>query len=115
MNLSQGDRYCFDLNPSKCTETKKGRPCLIVSNDNYNRFLNTVLVAPISSSDKYLNQNKYLESPLFFKIQSDNVHGTVLLQHIRAVDPNIRITSGKLGSISKYDLESIQLVLKKFF
>ncbi|WP_255031992.1 type II toxin-antitoxin system PemK/MazF family toxin [Pediococcus acidilactici] len=44
MKLSQGDVIWIDLNPAKGTETKKRRPCLVVSNNHYNRYFNTVLV-----------------------------------------------------------------------
>lgn len=65
MELHQGNILFINLNPAKGTETKKERPCMVVSNDEYNRHLNTVLAIPISSSDKYQAQERFVQSPFF--------------------------------------------------
>ena len=55
----QGDIYFFDFNPSLGSEMRKVRPCVIISNNQYNSIFNTVIVMPISSSDKYQKDEKY--------------------------------------------------------
>lgn len=93
----QGDIIWVNLDPAKGTETKKTRPCIVVSNEHYNRYFNTVLVIPISSSKKYLEENKYRLSPLFFTVNHDPIQGAALLQHIRAIDP-LKRTDGSIAS-----------------
>lgn len=72
MKLKQGAILWINLDPAKGTETKKKRPCLVVSNDHYNRYFNTVLVVPISTSDKYRTLEKYVKSPLFIRDELSN-------------------------------------------
>ncbi|MBA1393311.1 type II toxin-antitoxin system PemK/MazF family toxin, partial [Lactobacillus sp. XV13L] len=83
------------------TETKKKRPCLIVSNNNYNHHFNTVLVAPISTSENYHALEKYVESPLFVAINPADIHGTALLKHIRAIDPARRSNGRVVANLSQ--------------
>lgn len=74
----------------------KKTPCVVVSNKNYNRLLNTIIVAPISSSEKYLTDKKYVDSPLFIQVpENSKIKGTILMQHLRSVDPNLRM-NGKI-------------------
>ncbi|GHP13402.1 hypothetical protein YK48G_08270 [Lentilactobacillus fungorum] len=114
MGLHQGDILFIDLNPAKGTETKKKRPCMIVSNDEYNRHFNTVLVIPISSSDKYRTQEKFIHSPFFKRIDLKTIQGTALLQHVRAVDPRIRSNGEVVGRVPVADISAVLDVLKEF-
>ncbi|KAF0387840.1 type II toxin-antitoxin system PemK/MazF family toxin [Pediococcus acidilactici] len=115
MKLSQGDVIWIDLNPAKGTETKKRRPCLVVSNNHYNRYFNTVLVVPISTAEKYRVAEKYVKSPLFIPIDQGDIQGTVLLQHVRAVDPTKRSNGQVMEKISSAEIEQISNNLQQFF
>lgn len=110
----QGDIIWVDLKPAKGSEMKKKRPCLIVSNDNYNHFFNTVIVLPISSSPKYHDDPKYQQSPFLEEIKGMNIHGTVLLQHVRAVNLKARSDGKVVDSVGLATLNSIVERLKKF-
>ncbi|OJG74069.1 hypothetical protein RV12_GL000417 [Enterococcus quebecensis] len=73
-------------------ETSKKRPYAVVSNNQYNDLLNTLIVAPISSSPKYQENTKYRESSLFIDLpDGEKINGTILLQHLRSIDSNVRI------------------------
>ena len=61
--VRQGDILFIDLNPTKGNEMAK-RPCVVVSNDYYNKSFNTILVMPLSSSKKYLEE-KFARSNAF--------------------------------------------------
>lgn len=115
MELHQGDIAYFDLNPAKGSETKKIRPCLIVSDNHYNRYFNTVVIIPISSSDKYQTEERFKKSPLYVDIQLENVKGTALLQHIRAIDSKVRLRGKIIGKIVDEDMAPIVKKLKRFF
>lgn len=112
---NQGEIYFFNLNPSLGTEEKKTRPCVVISNNDYNHYMNTVIVIPISSSEKYLKDQKYLVSPLFEKIDCNGIYGTALLQHIRTIDPSQRKNSNLKGTISNKQIETIVFNIKQFF
>ena len=115
MELHQGDILFINLNPAKGTETKKERPCMVVSNDEYNRHFNTVLVVPISSSNKYQTQERFAKSPLFKSIDLNSVHGTALLQHVRAIDPKMRSNGRVVDRLPSKLITEVSVVLKEFF
>ena len=113
--LKQGDVLWIDLNPAKGSEIKKKRPCVIISNQNYNHFFNTSLVLPISSSNKYRNNPKYTESPFFETIDLTNIHGTILLQHLRAVNILARSDGKVVDKLPAQQVKSLTARLKQFF
>lgn len=114
MIYRQGDLVFVDLNPSKGHEQNKVRPCLIISNNNYNKYFNTIIVIPISSSNKYRTEEKYIQSPIFVPINSRNIEGTALLQHIRTIDPTQRIKGNIVGHIPQNQIKSIVDTLQQF-
>lgn len=115
-HYEQGDILYVDLDPSKGVEMKKKRPCVVVSNKNYNRLLNTIIVAPISSSEKYLTDKKYLESPLFIQVpENPKIKGTILMQHLRSIVPNIRINGKNIFRLDSKMISMIQNVVLNFF
>lgn len=113
--FQQGDILWIDLDPTRGSEIKKKRPCVIISNQNYNHFFNTSLVLPISSSNKYTDNPKYVNSPLFETIDLPNVHGTILLQHIRAVNVPSRSNGKIVDRLSFQQIRSLTSRLKQFF
>lgn len=66
----EGEIFFINLESSKGNEERKTRPCIIVSNNQYNRVFNTVIVVPISSA-KNIKQKKSLGNHhfLFFLIK----------------------------------------------
>lgn len=42
--------YWVNLDPTKGSEIKKTRPCIVVSPDELNRHLNTVIIVPLTST-----------------------------------------------------------------
>ncbi|WP_415618740.1 type II toxin-antitoxin system PemK/MazF family toxin [Liquorilactobacillus sp.] len=88
---------------------------LVVSNDHYNCYFNTILVVPISTADKYRTLEKYVKSPLFIGIDKGEVHGTALLQHVRAVDPTKRSDGEIEATLSQQEISSISTKVQQFF
>lgn len=115
VKIHQGDIFWVDLEPTKGKEQQKLRPCVVVSNDKYNLIFNTAIVAPISSSSKYLTEEKYLKSPFFVPINCEEIHGAILLQHIRALDINVRSNLKKLGSLPQQQLAKVLSIIKYEF
>ena len=54
-------------------------------------FFNTVLIVLISSPKKYRVAEKSVKSPLFIEIDQDEIYAAALLQHVRAIDPTVRM------------------------
>ena len=69
--------YLTDLDPTIGSETKKVRPCLIVSPDEMNQHLNTVIIAPMSTKGR--------EYPTRVRCEFQRKQGQVVLDQIRTV------------------------------
>ena len=75
----RGDVYWGNLDPAVGVETKKKRPCLIVSNNLGNEVSNIVMIAPITSKVKEAYSYEV-------KIELDKKLGKVMLNQCRAID-----------------------------
>jgi mRNA interferase MazF len=111
----QGDIIWVDLDPARGNETKKRRPCVVVSNEHYNHYFNTILVIPISSAEKYLSIKKYQISPLFISIDHHPIYGTAMLQHIRAIDPSKRTDGKAVTRLTQKEINILSQRLVQFF
>ncbi|MBO1085616.1 MULTISPECIES: type II toxin-antitoxin system PemK/MazF family toxin [Enterococcus] len=115
--VKQGDIIFIDLGPTKGNELAKKRPCVIISNNNYNKIFNTVLVMPISSSTKYL-QEKHQRSGAFQTISDtvmNTIKGTILCQHIRSIDLSQRSNLQVVDQIDPQTKERLSEIAKYFF
>jgi len=96
MDYKRGDIVGINLNPKKGDEIGKIRPCIIISNDDENSILDTIIVLPLST--QLLDNMK----PYRFRLlKRDNLKedSDILINHIRTISKK-RVTS-KIGSISK--------------
>ncbi|KAA9356271.1 type II toxin-antitoxin system PemK/MazF family toxin [Larkinella humicola] len=78
MVIERFDVWLVSLDPTQGSEIAKTRPCLIVSPDAINQRLNTVMVAPLTSTQK-----RY---PTRVNCQFSGQAGQVALDQIRTVD-----------------------------
>lgn len=78
MNYRRFEVYLTNLDPTVGSEIRKLRPCVIISPDEMNRQLNTVIVAPLTTS---LHQY-----PFRTKCTFQDIPGMVALDHVRSVD-----------------------------
>jgi mRNA interferase MazF len=97
--------WLIDLDPSKGSEIRKTRPCLVISPDEMNEPLQTVLVAPMTTTLR----NYPTRVDLTFR----NKAGQVALDQLRAVDRQRLVR--KLGAISTKTAHSVSSVLVEMF
>jgi mRNA interferase MazF len=50
--ISQYDIVLVNLDPTIGSELKKTRPCIVLSPNEMNRYLQTIVIAPMTSSSK---------------------------------------------------------------
>jgi mRNA interferase MazF len=93
------------LDPTVGREIKKTRPCLIVSPDQMNRHISTLIVAPMTTKG-----NQY---PTRVKCKFQNVEGQVVLDQIRTIDKSRVIKV--VGSISKVTQKEVLKRLGEIF
>ena len=105
MEVKRFDVYLVSLDPTKGREIKKTRPCVVISPDEMNRYISTVIVAPMTSKG-----NNY---PTRISCQFQGVQGQVILDQIRTIDKT-RILK-KLGSLSHVTQSKILDSLSEMF
>ena len=105
LEFNQYDIVLVNLNPTLGSEIAKTRPCVIISPDEMNDNLRTIIIAPITHSDK-----KY---PTRVRVLQDAVQGWVALDQIRTIDKQ-RVVN-KLGNLSFSQLKQIKQVFKETF
>jgi len=97
--------HLISLDPTKGSEIRKTRPCLIISPDEMNKHIRTVLIAPMTSTIK--------NYPTRVTTTFQGKKGQVVLDQIRTVDKGHLIKN--LGSISKTTEEKVLEVLHENF
>lgn len=78
MVIKRFEIYFVNLDPTMGSEIKKSRPCVVISPGEVNRSLNTVIIAPLTSTIK-----KY---PTRINCTVANKPGQIVLDQIRTVD-----------------------------
>ena len=101
----RGHVYFVELDPTKGHEIFKTRPCLVVSPDELNQHLKTVIVAPMTTG----SHTYPFRVPCTFRHKS----GHVVLDQLRTVDT--RRLSGKGEAIEKSVLSQCLQVLQEMF
>ena len=76
--VSRFDVYLVNLDPTVGKEIKKTRPCVIVSPDEMNRYVRTVIVAPMTTTRR--------SYPTRVSLRFQRKDGQVVLDQLRTVD-----------------------------
>lgn len=105
MVISRFEVYLVNLDPTVGHEIKKMRPCLIVSPDEMNHHIRTVIVAPMTTKGR----SYPTRVPCRFKGKP----GQVVLDQIRTVD-SVRLAH-KLGKIDPKTASEVLSVLQEMF
>ena len=103
--FARGEVHLVGLDPTKGSEIRKTRPCLIVSPDELNRHLRTVIVAPMTTG----GQAYPWRVPCRFQSRS----GFVALDQLRTVDTERLVR--RLGRLSPVVVSEVQRVLQEMF
>ncbi len=105
MELKQYQIVLVNLDPTIGSEIKKTRPCVIISPDEMNKYLRTIIVAPMTTSSK-----KY---PTRIEVKHDGKIGWIVVDQIRTIDKQRIIKI--LSRLSKPEIRELKLVVKETF
>ncbi len=105
MVVNRFDVYLVNLDPTVGYEIKKTRPCLIISPNEMNRHIRTVIVAPMTT----VGNDYPTRVPCTFKRKI----GQIVLDQIRTVDKTRLIK--KLGIINPDTQAEVISVLQRLF
>ena len=78
MELKQYSIILVNLDPTIGAEIKKTRPCVIISPDEMNRYLGTVIVAPMTTTIR--------NYPTRVVVNHQNKIGMIAIDQIRTID-----------------------------
>lgn len=94
--------YFIDLNPTIGSEINKIRPCVIISPNEMNNALNTVIIAPLTSTIK--------PYPMRVNCKVDGKQGQIALDHLRSVDKRrLKSKFGELQNTTKNEVTNTLL------
>jgi mRNA interferase MazF len=105
VNPQRSQVWLVSLEPTLGSEINKTRPCVLISPDETNRLLRTVIVAPLTSTIK--------NYPTRLSITFQNRPSSIALDQIRTVDKSRLIK--KLGAISTNECQSVADILVEMF
>ena len=94
MVIQRFDVYLINLDPTIGSEIKKTRPCLVISPDEMNQHIATVIVAPMTT------KGRAYPTRVACRFQGKN--GQIVLDQLRTVD-KVRLVKrlGKIGAITQ--------------
>ncbi len=103
--MKRGEVWLVALDPTVGTEIQKTRPCLIVSPDEMNRHLRTVIVAPVTTGSR--------PTPFRIAVKFQGKQGLVLSEQMRVLDKARLIK--RLDKIDVVTLRAVLVVLGYMF
>ena len=105
MEIVQYQIILVNLDPTPGSEIKKTRPCVVISPNEMNKFLNTVVIAPMTTSSK--------NYPTRIEVRNDSKIGWIVLDQIRTIDKQRIIKD--LGRLTKSEIKELKSVLKETY
>jgi len=103
MEINQYAIYLVNLDPTVGHEIQKTRPCLVISPNEMNHFISTVMIAPMTTKSR--------EYPSRVPLKFQNKNAFIVLDQIRTID-KIRITK-KVGKITPEIIRKVKLVIQE--
>lgn len=101
--MNQYEVYLISLDPTIGHEIRKIRPCTILSPDEMNEHIQTVIIAPMTTQS-----HAY---PTRVALRFQNKNGWIVLDQIRTVDKRRLIR--KLGHLNQKTIRRIKSVIKE--
>lgn len=105
MALERFSVYLFKLDPTEGSEIQKTRPCCIISPDEMNHNISTVIVAPMTTRGR--------DYPTRVNCLFQKKKGQLVLDQIRTVDKSRLVK--RLGRISKETQSQVLSLLQEMF
>jgi mRNA interferase MazF len=105
MMIGQYEVFIVNLDPTVGSEIKKTRPCVVISPDEMNKYLDTVVIAPITSQSR--------SYPTRVRIDIEGNENWVVLDQVRTIDKS-RLTK-RISTLVRKEIIEIKRVIKEIF
>lgn len=103
--VNQYEIVLVNLDPTVGSEMKKTRPCVILSPKEMNKYLQTIVVAPMTSSSK--------PYPTRVKVKHKSTKGWIAIDQIRTID-RVRIIK-RYETLTDKEIDQVKSVIKETF
>ncbi len=103
MVIHQYDIFWIDLNSTMGHEINKVRPCVVLSPDEMNFNIDTIIIAPMTKKSR--------NYPTRIKIEFEKKTGCIVLDQIRVID-KIRLKE-KSGHLKEKEILEVKNILKE--
>lgn len=108
--MKQFQLFWVNLDPTIGAEMKKTRPCLIVSPDEMNAFVSTVIIVPLISVERELPTRVFIKATKQSGLKNDSY---AAIDQLKTIDKS-RVTT-PIGEISESEKHSVSETLKEMF
>ncbi len=105
MELEQYSIVLVNLDPTIGSEIKKTRPCVIISPNEINKFLRTIVVAPMTT-----NLKNY---PTRIKVKHNEKKGMIAIDQIRTIDKSRILKT--FDKLSKSEIQKCKDIIRETF
>jgi mRNA interferase MazF len=105
MEIRQYDLVLVNLAPTIGSEMKKTRPCLVISPNEMNKHLQTIVIASVTSTSR--------DYPTRVSINQESIKGWIVIDQIRTIDKR-RIVK-ILGKLNNPEIEKVKDVIQETF
>ena len=95
----------MNLDPTIGSEMKKTRPCLIISPNEMNKYLQTIVIAPMKTNSK--------PYPTRVEVNNNNTTGWVVLDQMRTID-RVRIVK-YFNIITAGEVQKIKSTIQEIY
>lgn len=103
--INQYEIVLVNLVPTVGNEIKKTRPCVVISPNEMNKHLKTIIVAPMTTTSK--------PYPTRVEVLHNDMQGWIVLDQIRTID-RTRIVE-ILGTLSEKEAKKVKRIIKEMF
>ena len=103
--VKRGEVYLINLDPTIGSEIQKTRPCVIVSPNEMNKYIRTVIIAPMTTNIRSCKSR--------VKVKFNGKNGQVMLDQLRTMDKQRLIK--KLGILSTKEIKHVLSLLQEMF
>ena len=103
MEIKQYSVYWIDLDPTIGSEVNKVRPCVVLSPDEMNKYLKTIIIAPLTHTIK--------PYPSRAVCNLDGEKGMVMLDQLRTIDK--KRLKGLAGKLHKRETDKIKEIINE--
>jgi mRNA interferase MazF len=103
--MKQYEIFLIALDPTIGHEIKKTRPCVVISPNEMNDYIGTVIIAPMTT--------KSHDYPSRISIKFMKKEGWIMLDQIRCIDKSRLVK--KLGILEEKDIRKTKEILKEMF